>query len=76
MSDSGQQTQTQRFVYDPDTQPDLFADILSKRIIAFVIDAVLIFLLMIPVAYTTGGDFVPSPRRPVDDMIVWNGLSP
>jgi nitroreductase len=27
---------------------------------------------MIPVAYTTGGDFVPSPRRPVDDDIIWN----
>ena len=27
---------------------------------------------MIPVAYTTGGDFIPSPRRPVDDDIIWN----
>ena len=27
---------------------------------------------MIPVAYTTGGDFTPSPRRPVDDDIIWN----
>jgi len=39
-----------RFVYDPDTQPDLFDGILSKRIIAFVIDAVLIVTLMIPAA--------------------------
>jgi nitroreductase len=27
---------------------------------------------MIPVAYTTGGDFIPSPRRRVDDDIIWN----
>jgi nitroreductase len=27
---------------------------------------------MIPVAYTTGGDFTPSPRRPVADDIIWN----
>jgi nitroreductase len=27
---------------------------------------------MIPVAYTTGGDFTPSPRRPAEDDIVWN----
>ncbi len=27
---------------------------------------------LIPVAYTTGGDFVPSPRGPVDDSIIWN----
>ncbi len=27
---------------------------------------------MIPVAYTTGGDFTPSPRRPVGDDIIWN----
>jgi nitroreductase len=27
---------------------------------------------LIPVAYTTGGDFKPSPRRPVDDSIIWN----
>jgi len=28
---------------------------------------------LIPVAYTTGGDFRPSPRAPVEDSIVWNG---
>jgi nitroreductase len=28
---------------------------------------------LIPVAHTTGGDFVPSPRAPVADSIVWNG---
>jgi nitroreductase len=27
---------------------------------------------MIPIAYTTGGDFTPSPRRRVDDDIIWN----
>ena len=27
---------------------------------------------MIPVAYTTGGDFTPSPRRPVTETIIWN----
>jgi nitroreductase len=27
---------------------------------------------LIPVAYTTGDDFTPSPRRPVDDVIIWN----
>jgi nitroreductase len=31
---------------------------------------------LIPVAYTTGGGFVPSPRGPVDDSIVWNRYSP
>ena len=39
-----------RFIYDRATQPELFEDILSKRIIAFVIDAILIVLLMIPAA--------------------------
>ena len=28
---------------------------------------------LIPVAYTTGGDFRPSPRKPVDEVILWNG---
>jgi nitroreductase len=28
---------------------------------------------LIPVAYTTGDDFVPSRRAPVEDSIVWNG---
>ncbi len=27
---------------------------------------------LIPVAYTTGDDFTPSPRRPIDDVIIWN----
>ncbi len=37
-----------RFVYDPDREPELFDGILSKRIIAFIIDAIAIGLLMIP----------------------------
>jgi uncharacterized RDD family membrane protein YckC len=39
-----------RFAYDPATRPELFEGVLSRRIIAFVIDAVLIVLLMIPAA--------------------------
>lgn len=39
-----------RFDYDPDTHPDLFADVLSKRIVAFLVDALIIVALMIPAA--------------------------
>ncbi len=39
-----------RFAYDRATQPDLFDEILSKRIVAFFIDAILIVLLMVPAA--------------------------
>jgi uncharacterized RDD family membrane protein YckC len=46
MSENGQRTD--RFVYDPGTQPELFSGILSKRVLAFVIDAILIVVLMIP----------------------------
>jgi nitroreductase len=28
---------------------------------------------LIPVAYTTGGDFRPAQRRPVEDVTYWNG---
>lgn len=48
MSDTGNTPRGNRFVYDPATEPELFDGILSKRIVAFVIDAVLIVLLMIP----------------------------
>ncbi len=48
MSDTGYARDSSRFVYDPRTQPELFDGILSKRIVAFVIDAVLIVLLMVP----------------------------
>ena len=27
---------------------------------------------LIPVAYTLGEDFKPSPRKPVEEVIVWN----
>jgi hypothetical protein len=27
---------------------------------------------LIPVAHTTGGGFTPAPRKPVEDVIVWN----
>ena len=30
---------------------------------------------LIPVAYTKGDDFAPSPRRPVDEVIIWNHAS-
>lgn len=39
-----------RFAYDPYTQPELFEGVLSKRIVAFLVDAVLIVALMIPAA--------------------------
>jgi uncharacterized RDD family membrane protein YckC len=39
-----------RTLYDPVTQPALFDGILSKRIVAFLVDAVLIVALMIPAA--------------------------
>ena len=50
MSDTGSDPRGYRFVYDPMTQPELFDGILSKRIVAFIIDAVLIVMLMIPAA--------------------------
>lgn len=37
-------------IYDPQAHPELFDGILSKRIIAFIIDAILIVALMIPAA--------------------------
>lgn len=39
-----------RFAYDPDAHPDLFDGVLSKRVVAFVADAIMIVLLMIPAA--------------------------
>ena len=30
---------------------------------------------LIPVAYTTGGDFSPSPRRPIEDTVIWNHMT-
>ena len=42
-----------RYVYDPDAQPELFDGVLSKRVVAFVVDAILIVLLMIPAAWSS-----------------------
>lgn len=50
MSDPGNAPAANRFVYDPVRQPELFDGILSKRIVAFIVDAVLIVLLMVPAA--------------------------
>lgn len=45
-------------------QPDV-ADVLGLPLDWFQV-------ALIPVAYTTGGDFRPPPRRPVDEVVVWN----
>jgi len=37
-----------RFVYDPDARPELFDGVLAKRIVAFLVDALIIVGLMIP----------------------------
>lgn len=53
MSDPATTQQAQRsdrFAYDPHAQPELFEGVLSKRIVAFLVDAVLIVALMIPAA--------------------------
>lgn len=47
---SEQEYRGDRFAYDPDTQPELFEGVLSKRLVAFLVDAVLIVALMIPAA--------------------------
>ena len=47
---TAQSAQSDRFAYDPATQPELFDGVLSKRLIAFLIDAVIIVALMIPAA--------------------------
>lgn len=41
---------TDSFAYDPVRQPELFDGVLSKRIVAFILDAVIIVLLMVPAA--------------------------
>lgn len=35
--------------YDPDLHPGLYRDVLARRIVAFIIDAIVVGLLMIPV---------------------------
>lgn len=47
---SAREARSDRFAYDPATQPELFDGVLSKRLVAFLIDAVLIVALMIPAA--------------------------
>jgi uncharacterized RDD family membrane protein YckC len=37
-------------VYDAAANPDLYAGVLSRRVVAFVFDAILVILLMIPAA--------------------------
>ena len=37
-----------RYVYDPASDPGLYEGVLSKRVIAFIFDAILVVLLMIP----------------------------
>jgi uncharacterized RDD family membrane protein YckC len=54
MSETGSSPGADRFVYDPVRDADLFDGILSKRIVAFVIDAVLIVALMVPAALLVG----------------------
>jgi len=39
-----------RFALDPTAYPELFAGTLSKRVVAFVFDAIIVGLLMIPAA--------------------------
>jgi uncharacterized RDD family membrane protein YckC len=39
-----------RYAYDPGAYPELYDGILSKRVVAFVADAIIIVLLMIPAA--------------------------
>ena len=48
MSETGTARQADRFAYNPSTQPELFDGVLSKRIVGFIVDAVLIVALMIP----------------------------
>jgi uncharacterized RDD family membrane protein YckC len=50
MGDPERDPQPDRFVYSPETDPALFDGVLSKRIVAFIIDAILVVALMIPVA--------------------------
>jgi len=50
MTDPASSQRGDRFAYDPHTQPELFEGVLSKRIVAFLVDAVFIVALMIPAA--------------------------
>jgi uncharacterized RDD family membrane protein YckC len=39
----------ERYTFDPVRQPELFDGVLSRRIVAFCVDAVLVFVLTLPV---------------------------
>jgi uncharacterized RDD family membrane protein YckC len=54
MSEGEARSGADRFVYDPIRDADLFDGVLSKRIVAFIIDAVMIVALMIPAALLVG----------------------
>jgi uncharacterized RDD family membrane protein YckC len=54
MSDNEMKGGQDRFVYDAVRDADLFDGVLSKRIVAFIIDAVMIVALMIPAALLVG----------------------
>lgn len=41
-------TSGMQYIYDPDVRPELFEGILSKRIVAFFVDAIIIVALLIP----------------------------
>lgn len=43
-------TRRESTLYDPDSHPELYDSVLSRRIVAFVIDAIVVALLMIPAA--------------------------
>ena len=43
-------TGTGPVLYEPETHPDLYDGVLSKRIVAFVVDAIIVVLLMVPAA--------------------------
>jgi uncharacterized RDD family membrane protein YckC len=49
-AETRQSPRSDRFAYDPDTQPELFEGVLSKRIVAFAIDALIIMALLVPAA--------------------------
>ena len=48
MNDTSSSPTTGRYIYDPLAQPRLFEAVLSKRLVGFFIDAVIIVTLMIP----------------------------
>jgi uncharacterized RDD family membrane protein YckC len=43
-------TRAESALYDPDKRPELFDAVLSKRVVAFIVDCIIVVLLMIPAA--------------------------